>query len=159
MKRALYLATAALTLAAATTGCIGKTHTFCMFNGILKWNKQASDNEWINELIFLGLCIIPVYPISLFADTIVFNSIDFWTGDNPLKELAGVDPNGNPYTVTPNADGTATLVYQDRVCMLTPVENGFAATTADGAPIGTFTRQGSLATFTAPDGTTRTVLR
>ena len=54
MKKATFLAMAALSLAAATTGCIGKTHSFCMFNGILNWNKQVSDNEWVNELIFLG---------------------------------------------------------------------------------------------------------
>ncbi len=159
MKKATFLAMAALSLAAATTGCIGKTHSFCMFNGILNWNKQASDNEWVNELIFLGLCIIPAYPISLFADVIVFNSIDFWTGENPLQNLtAGVDANGNPYSVTPNADGTATLSYQGQVCLLTPTAEGVVAS-KDGAVIGTFARHGSLATFTAPDGSTRTLLR
>lgn len=39
MKKATFLAMAALSLAAATTGCIGKTHSFCMFNGLLNWNK------------------------------------------------------------------------------------------------------------------------
>ena len=159
MKNATCLTVAALTLAAATTGCIGKSHSFCMFNGILKWNKSASDNEWGNELIFLGLNIIPVYGISLFADVIVFNSIDFWTGENPLQSLvAGTDPQGNPYTITPNGDGTATLAYQGQTCTLTPTAEGIVAS-QDGAVIGTFARHGNLATFTAPDGTTRAMVR
>lgn len=160
MKKAMFLTVAALTLAGATTGCIGKSNTFCLFNGILKWNKTASDNEWINELIFLGLNIIPVYGISLFADVIVFNSIDFWTGDNPMKGLVatqGTDDQGNAYAIVPNGDGTATLSYKDQVCTLT--RNGDAvAVTKDGAYLGSFTQNGSLVTFTAADGTVRAAL-
>jgi hypothetical protein len=29
--------------------------------------------------------IIPVYGVCLFADYIVLNSIEWWTGENPVK--------------------------------------------------------------------------
>ena len=100
MKKASFLTLAALTLAVSTVGCVGKNNGFALFNKIYDWNLTASDNEWVNEIIFLGLCIIPVYPICLFADTIVFNSIDFWTGENPI---VGVDSNtGKHYAIVPN---------------------------------------------------------
>lgn len=162
MKKALFLTVAALTLAGATTGCIGKTNTFCLFNGVLKWNKTASDNEWVNELIFVGLNIIPVYGISLFADVLVFNSIDFWTGDNPMKSLVaathGADAEGNAYAIVPNGDGTATFSYKNQVCTLTR-QGDAVAVTKDGAYLGTFTQNGSLVTFTGADGTVRAALR
>lgn len=162
MKKAMFLTVAALILGSATTGCIGKSNTFCLFNGVLKWNKTASDNEWINELIFLGLNIIPVYGISLFADVIVFNSIDFWTGDNPMKGLVsnveGTDEQGNAYAIVPNGNGTATLTYKDQVCTLT--RNGDAvAVSKDGVYLGSFAQNGSLITFTGADGTVRSALR
>ena len=157
MKKAAFLTLAALTLGLSTVGCIGDKNTFCLFNGVLKWNKTASDEIWINELIFLGLCIIPVYPICLFADTIVFNSIDFWTGENPI---AGIDPaTGKNYAIVPNGDGrTATFTYDGQVCQLTRTDAGVTLS-KDGVLLGTYTQQGDLATFTAPDGTTRTTLR
>lgn len=160
MKKAMFLTVAALTLAGATTGCIGKNNTFCLFNGVLKWNKSASDNEWINELIFLGLNIIPVYGVSLFADVLVFNSIDFWTGDNPMKSLVatqGTDTQGNAYAIVPNGDGTATLTYKDQVCTLTR-KGDAVAVTKDGAYLGSFSQNGSLVTFTAADGSVRAAL-
>ena len=158
MKKATLLTLAALTLGLSTVGCIGDKNTFCLFNGVLKWNKTASDEIWINELIFLGLCIIPVYPICLFADTIVFNSIDFWTGDNPMAKLAGTDDYGNTYAITPNGDGTATFTYAGQVCLLTPTAQGLTLS-QDGVTLGTYTQNGSLVTFTAADGTTRSILR
>lgn len=157
MKKASFLTLAALTLAVSTVGCVGKNNGFALFNKIYDWNLTASDNEWVNEIIFLGLCIIPVYPICLFADTIVFNSIDFWTGDNPI---VGVDSNtGKHYAIVPNGDGrTATFTYDGQVCQLTRTDAGVTLS-KDGVLLGTYTQQGDLATFTAPDGTTRSVLR
>ena len=42
-------------------------------------NKSIGD-KWVNELVFAACCILPVYEITLFADAIVLNSIEFWTG-------------------------------------------------------------------------------
>lgn len=63
------------------TGCLGR---FAAFNKLSEWNQKVTDNKFINEVIFLGLNIIPVYGIALLADAIVINSIEFWTGNNPM---------------------------------------------------------------------------
>ena len=162
MKKAFLLGLAALTLAGATTGCIGKSHPFALFQGLAKWNRGVHQNEWVNELIFLGLNIIPVYGIFLFADCIVFNSIDFWTNDNPVKgafgAVEGTDAQGRAYAIVPNADGTATLTYAGEVCTLTR-QGDAVAVTKEGVYLGSFTQNGSLVSFTDAQGNTQAALR
>jgi hypothetical protein len=153
MKKAMLTTLAALALI-ASTGCVGK---FRLFNTIADWNVKFDEEKWINELIFLGLNIIPVYGLSLFADALVFNSIEFWTG-KPAEFLAGVDQQGNEYRIVSNGDGTATLFYQGQTCTLTQQGDALIAT-QNGTYLGTFAKQGSLVTFTAPDGTVQAALR
>jgi hypothetical protein len=42
---------------------------------------SVSENRWANEGIFLVFTIIPVYGITYLADIVVFNSIEWWSGD------------------------------------------------------------------------------
>jgi hypothetical protein len=69
------------------SSCIGK---FALFNKVLDWNRGVTNDKFINWLVFLCLNILPVYYIAFFADVILFNSLEFWTGENPM---AGVDMN------------------------------------------------------------------
>jgi hypothetical protein len=47
-----------------------------------------SDMDWLNEIVFLGLWIIPVYPITLLGDVVIFNTWGYWTGNNPISDPA-----------------------------------------------------------------------
>ena len=67
------------------TGCIGNSN---LTRSLLSWNEQVS-NKWVNELIFVGLNMVPVYWFSLMGDAFVFNSIEFWTGKNPVTRTRG----------------------------------------------------------------------
>lgn len=157
MKHAAYAALAALALLAA--GCVGKNNAYCLHRGLADWNRTYHNEKWVNEAIFVGLHIIPVYQIFKLADVLVFNSIDFWTGDNPVKNaFAGVDAQGCGYQIVSNADGTATLSYKGQSCTLTPVADGVALS-KDGITFGTFSREGSLVTFTGADGSVQSALR
>jgi hypothetical protein len=75
----------ALTLCALMIGtsCVG---SYRAFNSLASWNTRASDSKWLNELINLGLYIIPVYELFFIGDMLIFNSLEFWTGKNPLSE-------------------------------------------------------------------------
>lgn len=56
--------------------------------------------------MFIGLTIIPVYDICLLADAIVFNSIEFWTGNNPVsKNTIIIDTDNGQYLVETNENG------------------------------------------------------
>jgi len=78
----------ALALAVGLTssqGCIGN---FVVTKKILNWNQHLS-SKWVNELVFLLIIIIPVYEIAILVDGIILNSLEFWTGTNPLAMKAG----------------------------------------------------------------------
>jgi len=79
---------AGLGAALLCTSCLGSNH---LFEGLRDWNREASDSKWVNEIIFIPLIWIPVYSVALLGDYVIFNSVEFWTGDNPI----GV-PNSRP---------------------------------------------------------------
>ena len=96
-----------------TTSCIGK---FGLFKKVLSWNKQVG-NKAINEIVFFCFWILPVYPVSALADLLVINSIEFWSGTNPvlagtrviqgqdgIKYYVKCDKKG--YTITSDHDGS-----------------------------------------------------
>ncbi len=68
------------------SSCIG---SFTAFNKVLKWNKQATSEKFVNELLFIALLIVPVYSFAMLGDLIIFNSIEFWTGENPIAMKEG----------------------------------------------------------------------
>lgn len=73
---ALLLAGCSLTL----SSCLG---SFSMTNRVTAWNKQVG-HKFVNELVFVGLCVMQVYSVTLLADMFVLNSIEFWSGTNPM---------------------------------------------------------------------------
>lgn len=83
-------------------GCLGSSagasSSFCLVRKNLKMNREITDNKWINEILF----IIPgylVHGIATFRDVIIFNSFEFWTGENPIASTTITDPNGTEYYV------------------------------------------------------------
>jgi len=70
-----------------TTGCTG---SFNLTRKVYNFHRSQSD-KWSDELCFLVVVLIPVYGIATFADAIVFNSIEFWTGKNPV-DMSYVPP-------------------------------------------------------------------
>ncbi|MBR4804256.1 MAG: DUF3332 domain-containing protein [Bacteroidales bacterium] len=113
-----------LSLALASTlflsSCIG---SFGLTNKYFDWNNQVS-NKYVNELIFLGSNIIPIYPLCLLADGLVLNSIEFWTGSNPIASKTEVintedgkylvESNENGYTIT-KGDETVQFINENGV--------------------------------------------
>lgn len=87
------------------SSCIG---SFSLWNNLKTWNQGVS-NKFVNELVFLAFNIIPVYEIAYLADVLVINSIEFWSGENPVtsigeqKQIKGND--GINYTVTTTQNG------------------------------------------------------
>jgi len=83
----------------ALSGCFG---SFGASRWLWGWNDEMSGSKWIKWLVFFGLCIIPVYELFVIADALVINSVEFWTGSNPVKgatdgrtitRVATADPN------------------------------------------------------------------
>lgn len=84
MKKSVLAAALALTV--MSSSCLGPDNAF---NNLHAWNEKVTDNKWANEGIFLVLNIIPVYGLFYFGDVVIFNSIEFWGGENPIKPSQG----------------------------------------------------------------------
>ena len=77
--------TVALFIALASSftfsSCIG---SFALTNKVMEWNNQVS-SKFENAVIFTAFWIVPVYEITAIADAIVINTIEFWSGTNPIE--------------------------------------------------------------------------
>ena len=89
MKKLLLASVLALGL---LTSCIGPNNAF---NGLSSWNGRATESKWWNELIWVALWVVPVYPLAMAGDVVIFNSIEFWGGENPFSEPEPFTPQGD----------------------------------------------------------------
>jgi hypothetical protein len=76
-----FAAVAALSACLLAPSCIGPDN---LYRGVSTWNSKVSDSKHLNEALFLGLHIVPVYPIAMVGDRLVFNSWEYWSGKNPI---------------------------------------------------------------------------
>ena len=70
----------ALTAGLLAPGCLGPNNAY---NRLANWNAEVTDHDWVNELIFIGLMIVPVYQLWFTGDILIFNTIGYW-GTNPI---------------------------------------------------------------------------
>lgn len=113
-KRYLFPAIVGALICSMTfSSCIG---SFRLTNSVLKWNNQVG-NKFLNEVVFFAFWILPVYEVTALADILVINSIEFWSGRNPLTSSTKVVDtdhgryliacDGKGYTVTNQSTGQA----------------------------------------------------
>ena len=76
--------TAFLTLLFVCTSCFGPFNT-C--RRLKTWNREI-ENRWAGEGVYLLLSAAWVYRVAFVADAFVFNSIEFWGGENPIDPPA-----------------------------------------------------------------------
>lgn len=82
------------------SSCLG---SFRAFNNLKDWNQGLTDSKFLDNLIFWGLNIVPVYGLFFLGDAIIFNVIEFWSGSNPIamkdgeSETQMVEHDGNTF--------------------------------------------------------------
>jgi len=105
MKKITLIGMAALMLGIGTlnTGCLG---SYKLTSTVYNWNKRATGNKFVNNLI-LWIIGWNVYIAFIAVDTFILNTIEFWTGSNPLAMKAGdkeqqivKGKDGNKYEIT-----------------------------------------------------------
>lgn len=91
------------------SGCYGKN---ACFNKLHTWNGTLGD-KWINSIVHFIMFYLPVYAICLWlVDGLVLNTIEFWTGANPLASGDSYfekDAEGNSIAAVKNEDGSMSV--------------------------------------------------
>jgi len=92
-------------------GCYG---SYALFNKVHKWNGRIGD-KWINSVVHFVI-VGPVYTLCMFGDFLIFNTIEFWTGSNPIAmgdTYQETDKYGNQVYAMKNPDGTLSVKLAD----------------------------------------------
>ena len=153
MKKKLTVAVAILMAGSLTfSSCIG---SFGLTNKIFDWNNNMG-SKWVNEVVFFAFLILPVYEISLIADGLVINSIEFWTGNNPLADnVKHIEGENSDYLVESNENGykvTDTVTNETVEFTYNKEENSWAVngitflTFIDDEHIGVYAGEGQMVT-------------
>ena len=72
----------------AASGCYGGfnlTRVLYKWNGNIQVNGDKKTNEVLQSAVMVVLWAIPVYQIAILADALVVNTLQFWTGKNPVQ--------------------------------------------------------------------------
>lgn len=103
--RKIKIAVAAILIAGTSlvfSSCIG---SFALSNRVLSWNRSIGP-KFVNELVFFAFWILPVYEITSLADVLILNSIEFWSGSNPLSaSVKVVDTDQGRYLIACDGKG------------------------------------------------------
>ena len=126
------------------SSCVG---SFGLFNRLSSWN-QSIGSKFVNELVFLAFNIVPVYGVSYLTESyrplknhaLVINSIEFWSGSNPMANVGDVKKvkgeNGNymvktlenGYSITKEGEtASMDLIYNKEANTWNVVANGESA--------------------------------
>lgn len=109
MKR---LTAAILAMAVAMVslqGCYGK---MALTKKVYKVNGEVGD-KFLRSLVTWAFIIVPVYQISALVDFVLFNTIEFWSGRNPVamgEKNFQYSENGDTYRVNARKNGD-TVTY------------------------------------------------
>lgn len=63
-----------------TSGCYGK---FAVTKKLYDWNGSLG-NKFLKTVVFWAFIIIPAYELVMLGDFLIFNLIEFWSGNNPI---------------------------------------------------------------------------
>lgn len=103
-KNILYVAIVLMAGSLLTTSCIG---SFALFNKYEKWQCNMTSSKIANGIV--GFILQPICaPVCGVVDALVLNTIEFWSGNNPLsasvtREVIGSD--GRLYAITKTSNG------------------------------------------------------
>ena len=138
MHRPHRTAVVLVALGVLVSGCYGP---FNLTRRLYHWNGQVGD-KWENEFVFLILAFLPVYGLVTFGDAVVFNSMEFWTGKNPvepptakLPQTKRIARGGEEAVLTyvPGTDGAQLAIEQFRQGQ---PAGGFRLERRDGESVG-----------------------
>ena len=92
-----------------TTACFG---SFTTLHKVYAWNKSVDPDKWAQWGVFTAAMIVPVYPSATIFDLMFVNSVEFWSGRNPMAEGPEAADTGERIAMELQPDGTVTAVVK-----------------------------------------------
>lgn len=80
------------------SGCFGN---FALTRKAYQFNESVGD-KWVQQVVFWIMNIVPVYYAAGVLDVVLFNTVEFWTGSNPVAMNSGQEV--IKYATTENGD-------------------------------------------------------
>ena len=103
MKKNFVLVAAALACTSMFSSCA--VGSFSALNWCFNFNNTLTPNKYVNAVVSWILSPFE-FMIGGFADMIILNTVEFWTGSNPLQAATTVQgQNGHLYTISPDQNG------------------------------------------------------
>jgi hypothetical protein len=91
-------------------GCYGP---FPLTKKVYEFNGNL-DTDVGKTLVFWAFIILPVYSVAMLADALVFNLVEFWTGDQIMAAGEVELEDGTMMAVVPSEDGTEAVITFSR---------------------------------------------
>jgi len=160
-RRTLSMFLAATLLLGGTgmmSGCYG---TFPLTSAVYRFNGKVPGGGFFQSIVMIIFVIIPVYGVCMFVDAIVFNLIEFWSGETISTAKTIQQDDGSVLVMAPGAaanevilthsidgetisqvmmrrgiDGTTTVYDENGIVLgrvLPRTEGGFTLVSADGS--------------------------
>ena len=119
------------------SACFG---SFNLTRRVYQFNKSVAADKWVRWLVFIA--VSPIYPAAATVDLLFANTLEFWTGDNPitakLEPGSVVGPDGAVVSLVPVESGARIVVTETSgavrsVTLLREAPGVVAVYDADGA--------------------------
>lgn len=88
---------------AGSTACFG---SFTTLHRVYHWNETVDNDKWVKWAVFTAALIVPVYPSATIFDLMFVNSVEFWSGRNPMAMGPEATDNGERLAMQLEPDGT-----------------------------------------------------
>jgi hypothetical protein len=138
-------------------GCYGE---FALTKSLYTWNGEVSDMPLVQTLVMWVLGFFWIYSLAMLGDLVIFNLVEFWSGENPIQTAKAIDnPDGTQTVMTPSTDGREVRIDLKKGGetlgtrrVVKTGENHFQVLTAEGQMVGEIDRKGDGALeLTRPD--------
>lgn len=93
-----------------TTACFG---SFTTLRRVYSWNQTVDNDKWAKWGVFTAAMIVPVYPSATIFDLMFVNSVEFWSGRNPMAMGPDATETGDQLSMELQPDGTVGATVRD----------------------------------------------
>lgn len=97
--------------------------SYGLWNKYINWQTHMSDSKFLNAIV--GFFLVPIVgSVTTLVDVLVLNTIEFWSGDNPMAHNVGktksiIGQDGRLYAVKTLKDGYEVTDSEGNITLFT----------------------------------------